>query len=197
MEWKGTEAMKFIKIVIQIALLYAFAWLGGQVQEWLHLGIPGSIIGLLLLFILLVCRIVPVSWIETGSTTILFYLPLFFVPATVGVMNHLDLFAGIGLLLVASVIVSTLITIVIAGHASQWLAKWTERTRRQDDTTSIVDDPSSRSSGQTIEGETTPMIESEQQDTSIRSDPSIDSSSLQKNKYSSNGKQHGKKGAQL
>lgn len=119
--------MKVLKIIIQIALLYAFAWLGGQIQEWLHLAIPGSIIGLLLLFVLLLCRVVPVSWIEAGSTTILFYLPLFFVPATVGVINHLDLFAGKGLLLVAIVIASTIITIIAAGHASQWLAILTER----------------------------------------------------------------------
>ncbi|WP_322906133.1 CidA/LrgA family protein [Paenibacillus campi] len=116
-----------MKIMIQIALLYAFAWLGGAIQQWLHLSIPGSIIGLLLLFVLLVCRIVPVTWIETGSKTILFYLPLFFVPATVGVMNHLDLFAGKGLLLVAVIIASTIITIIVAGHISQSLAKWSER----------------------------------------------------------------------
>ncbi|MEW4369656.1 CidA/LrgA family holin-like protein [Paenibacillus kandeliae] len=114
--------MKLFKIIIQIALLYAFAWLGGMIQQWLHLSIPGSILGLLLLFVLLLCRVVPVSWIETGSNTLLFYLPLFFVPATVGVVNHLDLFVGKGLLLVAVVIISTAITIVIAGHVSQWLA---------------------------------------------------------------------------
>ncbi|WP_411346485.1 CidA/LrgA family holin-like protein [Paenibacillus sp. WLX1005] len=114
--------MKLFKIIIQIALLYAFAWLGGMIQQWLHLSIPGSILGLLLLFVLLLCRVIPVSWIETGSNTLLFYLPLFFVPATVGVVNHLDLFVGKGLLLVAVVIVSTALTIVIAGHVSQWLA---------------------------------------------------------------------------
>ncbi|WP_046226501.1 CidA/LrgA family protein [Paenibacillus dauci] len=114
--------MKVILIVVQIMLLYAIYLVGSYVQAWLNLPIPGSIIGLLLLFVLLLCRVIPVSWIEKGSTTILFYLPLFFIPATVGVMNHLDLFAGKGLLLVVVVIVSTILTIAVAGHVSQWLA---------------------------------------------------------------------------
>ncbi|WP_458122256.1 CidA/LrgA family protein [Paenibacillus sp. Z6-24] len=114
--------MKFVKIIVQIMLLYVIYLAGSYLQEWLSLPIPGSIIGLLLLFIMLLCRVIPVSWIESGSTIILFYLPLFFIPATVGVMNHLDLFAGKGLLLVVVVIISTILTIAVAGHVSQWLA---------------------------------------------------------------------------
>lgn len=143
--------MKAILIVVQIILLYAIYLAGSYVQEWLNLPIPGSIIGLLLLFILLLCRVIPVSWIEKGSTTILFYLPLFFIPATVGVMNHLDLFAGKGLLLVVVVIVSTILTIAVAGHVSQWLAGGpgtrAARTRDSSRNTNLTQEPGASRNG--------------------------------------------------
>lgn len=114
--------MKIIRIIVQVALLYLFYVVGDYLQELLHLPIPGSIVGLLLLFVLLLCKIVPVSWIEHGSNTILAYLPLFFIPSTAGIMNHLDIFSGRGLLLIGIIILSSVLTIGVAAHSSQWLA---------------------------------------------------------------------------
>jgi holin-like protein len=186
--------MKLLKIIIQIALLYAFAWLGGQIQEWLHLAIPGSIIGLLLLFVLLLCRIVPVWWIEAGSTTILFYLPLFFVPATVGVINHLDLFAGKGLLLVAIVIASTIITIIAAGHASQWLAIVTERRRGTDES---VDRVEATEAGVRDKEGIRVALHTEQDEQAVHSDQGIPPAASSHTKNASKAKLYGKKGTQL
>ncbi|OAB39960.1 hypothetical protein PMSD_02585 [Paenibacillus macquariensis subsp. defensor] len=114
--------MKIIRIIIQVGLLYLFYLAGDYIQQLLHLPIPGSIVGLLLLFVLLLCKVVPVRWIEHGSSTILSYLPLFFIPATSGIVNHLDIFSGRGLLLIVILIISTVLTIGVAAHSSQWLA---------------------------------------------------------------------------
>lgn len=116
--------MKIIRIIVQVVLLYLFYLAGDYLQELLHLPIPGSIVGLLLLFVLLLCRVVPVRWIENGSNAILSYLPLFFIPATAGIMNHLDIFSGRGLLLIIVLILSTVLTIGVAAHSSQWLTSW-------------------------------------------------------------------------
>jgi len=119
--------MKMIRIIAQVGLLYLFYLAGDFVQKWLHLPIPGSIVGLLLLFILLLTKVVPVAWIENGATSILSYLPLFFIPATSGIVNHLGIFSGKGLLLIAVLIVSTVLTIGAAAHSSQWLASWSRK----------------------------------------------------------------------
>lgn len=116
--------MKIIQIIVQVGLLYLFYLAGEYVQKWLQLPIPGSIVGLLLLFVLLLCKVVPIRWIENGSTAVLSYLPLFFIPATAGIVNHLGIFSGRGLLLIVVLIVSTVLTIVVAAHSSQWLAGW-------------------------------------------------------------------------
>ncbi|OMC78185.1 hypothetical protein BK125_11540 [Paenibacillus odorifer] len=113
--------MKIIRINIQVFLLYLFYLAGDYLQKQLHLPVSGSIVGLLLLFVLLLFRVVPVKWIEEGATTILAYLPLFFIPATAGIVNHMDIFSGRGLLLILILIVSSVLTIAAAAHSSQWL----------------------------------------------------------------------------
>ena len=47
-------------------------------------------------------------------------LPLFLIPATVGVMNYPEFLSLQGVLILTIVIVSTLITMVIAGRTSQY-----------------------------------------------------------------------------
>jgi holin-like protein len=122
--------MKIVRIIAQVGLLYLFYLVGEYVKQWLHLPIPGSIVGLLLLFVLLLCRVVPVGWIENGATAVLAYLPLFFIPATAGIVNHLSLFSGKGLLLIVVLIVSTVLTIASAAHSSRWFAGWSRGSKR-------------------------------------------------------------------
>lgn len=76
--------MKIIRIIIQVFLLYLFYLAGDYLQKQLHLPVSGSIVGLLLLFVLLLFRVVPVKWIEEGATTILAYLPLFLFQRQLG-----------------------------------------------------------------------------------------------------------------
>lgn len=114
--------MKIIRIIIQVLLLYLFYIVGEYLQKKLHLPVSGSIVGLLLLFVLLLFKVIPLKWIEDGATTILAYLPLFFIPATAGIVNHMDIFSGRGLLLILILIVSSVLTIAAAAHSSQWLS---------------------------------------------------------------------------
>src|SRR5699024_105133 len=64
--------------------------------EIFHLMIPGSVIGLVLLFILLISGIVKEKYIRSGANFMMKHLVLFFVPATVGIMGYIDLFKGKG-----------------------------------------------------------------------------------------------------
>lgn len=121
--------MKIIRIIAEVGILYAFYLAGDYLQKLLHLPVPGSIVGLLLLFILLLCKIVPLKLIENGSSFILAYLPMFFIPATAGIMNHLDIFSGRGLLLIAILVVSSVLTMVVTAHSSQWFISRSARRR--------------------------------------------------------------------
>ncbi|MED0656166.1 CidA/LrgA family protein [Anoxybacillus ayderensis] len=106
--------------VIQIGGLYALYMIGSFIQQLLHIPIPGSMIGMLLLFLLLMTGIVKEKWISRGANMLLSHLTLLFIPATVGVMDYVELFSGKGIWSVVIVIVSTMMVMVFAGFIGQW-----------------------------------------------------------------------------
>jgi holin-like protein len=122
---------KILNILLQICILFIFSYIGTVIHNLFHLVIPGSIIALLLLFICLCLKIVPVKYIENGAGFLLSTLLLFFIPSTVGIMNYPSLLSIQGALLVVAVLLSTIITIAIAGTASQFLEK--KAQERKDD----------------------------------------------------------------
>jgi holin-like protein len=119
------------KIVIQIALLYCFFSVGEWIRSFFQLAVPGSIIGLLLLFSALILKVVPLKWIDRGGGLLQAYLPLLFVPASIGVINYFELFAGSGALLAVIVMVSTFIVLFTAGWSSEWLGKLVYKKREK------------------------------------------------------------------
>ncbi|UJL46277.1 CidA/LrgA family holin-like protein [Virgibacillus sp. NKC19-16] len=122
-----------LKIIIHIAVLYVIFLVGNGIQQYFNLFIPGSVIGMLLLFVLLMTGVIKASWIEEGARTIINHLALFFIPATVGVINYFDLFAGKGFLLVIIVLLSTVMVIVTSGHVSQILMRRKEGNQLQEE----------------------------------------------------------------
>ena len=122
---------KILNILLQICILYIFSFIGTVIHDLFHLVIPGSIIALLLLFICLCLKIVPVKWIENGAGFLLSILMLFFIPSTVGIMNYPSLLSIHGALLIVAVLLSTIISIAIAGTASQFFEK--KAQKRKDD----------------------------------------------------------------
>lgn len=121
------KLLNVCKIIIHIAILYCIYLFANWIQTALGLFVPGSVIGMVILFILLSTNLIKVSWVENGARFIVDNLALFFVPATVGVMNYFDLFAGKGFLLVVIVLFSTLLVMASSGITSQWIMHREER----------------------------------------------------------------------
>ena len=82
--------------VIQIGVLYMLYIFGSIIQQLLHIPIPGSMIGMLLLFLLLMTGMVKEEWISRGANMLLSHLTLLFIPATVGIIDYVELFLGKG-----------------------------------------------------------------------------------------------------
>lgn len=123
--------MKYLKVFLQVFLLYGFFLAGDGLHDFFQLPLPGSIIGLLLLWASLLLKVLPLSWIDTGAHFLLSFLPLYFVPATVGAMNYGHVFAGKGILLILITVISTFLTIVISGHISQYFSRRSQKGKEQ------------------------------------------------------------------
>jgi len=115
--------LHIIKLCIHLAILYGFYYLGMLIQDLFHLFIPGSVIGLILLFICLVCKIIRLDWIETGAAFMMKHLIIFFIPSTVGLMVYLHVLAGKGILLIFITIISTIIVMITSAFISERLAR--------------------------------------------------------------------------
>lgn len=60
--------MKYVTLLLQVGVLYVFSLVGTWIQGVFHLSMPGSLIGMLMLFLLLSTRILPLKWF--GEATI-------------------------------------------------------------------------------------------------------------------------------
>ncbi|GLR10802.1 murein hydrolase regulator LrgA [Mixta theicola] len=102
-------------------IIYLCLYAGIGISSLLPIVIPGSIIGMLILFLLLGFQIVPVKWVKPGCYLIIRYMALLFVPISVGVMNYTDiLIAQFGPVMV-SCVVSTMLVLTIVGYSSHRL----------------------------------------------------------------------------
>lgn len=98
-----------------------FSLVGVWIQEVFHLSMPGSLIGMLILFLLLSTRIVPLKWFEIGAEKLILFLPLFLIPSTTGLMEYGSFLLSKGSIMFFLVVVSTLVTLIISGYVSQLL----------------------------------------------------------------------------
>lgn len=98
-----------------------FSLVGVWIQEVFHLSMPGSLIGMLILFLLLSTRIVPLKWFEIGAEKLIVFLPLFLIPSTTGLMEYGSFLLSKGSIMFFLVVVSTLVTLIISGYVSQLL----------------------------------------------------------------------------
>ena len=78
-------------------LIYACLYAGIFIASLLPVTIPGSIIGMLILFVLLALQILPAKWVNPGCYVLIRYMALLFVPIGVGVMQYFVPFLSIAL----------------------------------------------------------------------------------------------------
>jgi len=99
--------------------------LAGEVTaRALNLPAPGPVLGMLLLFGMLLWRGAP-DWLDQVGQGLLRLLPLFFVPAGVGIMNHVQLMQSEWLAIAVTLLVSTVITMIVTAGALLLLLRLT------------------------------------------------------------------------
>ena len=122
---------KTIAIFIsQLFVLWLLNELGSIIVQWLHLPIPGNVLGMILLFILLLTGVIKLNWVDQASSFLLKHLVFFFIPITVGIMTLGPMFLENGLSLIVILIISAILGMVVTGGSAQLLAKNREVSKR-------------------------------------------------------------------
>lgn len=114
---------KFIKIILQICMIYFITVVGSWIQDTLNIPIAGSIIGLVILFLLLQFKIIKEEWIKDGANLLLSTMIFFFIPSIVGAMNLVDQINAQFIFLIVLVIASTCIVALSSGYIAEKMLK--------------------------------------------------------------------------
>lgn len=112
-----------MKILKQVGIILAILLLGEGIRATTGITIPGTVIGMVILFIALMTKIIRMEQIEQVSKFLLDHLAFLFVPAGVGLMNSLDVIGSSWLPILVIVLISTVIVIGVTGWTVQLLKR--------------------------------------------------------------------------
>lgn len=76
-----------MKLYVQFMIILVFSFLGEAISSIFHLPVPGSIIGLALLFLALEFKIIRLRHITLVGDFLLANMTILFLPAAVGIME--------------------------------------------------------------------------------------------------------------
>ncbi|MDG3088021.1 CidA/LrgA family protein [Vibrio hannami] len=93
-------------------LILASLQAGTAIQHYFDLSIPGSIIGMLLLFSLMTAGIIPAQWVKPSAQLLIRYMILLFIPVSVGLMEHYEVLSENALQIFVSTVGGTAIVLV-------------------------------------------------------------------------------------
>lgn len=103
-----------------VLFFYALGeWVGWLIQGF----IPGSVIGMILLFAALCLKIVKPERIKPVAKFLCDNMALFFVPAGVGIVNALDILSKYWQAVLVACAVSTIVVIVVVALVQEWFEK--------------------------------------------------------------------------
>ena len=113
------KAKSAIKLILQLALIMLITFIGTEVQKLLHIPLAGSIVGLMLFFLLLQFKIVPESWINVGADFLLKTMVFFFIPSVVGIMDVASNITMNYILFFIVIIIGTCLVALSSGYIAE------------------------------------------------------------------------------
>lgn len=115
----------------EFIIIFIINYIGTIISKTLALPVPGTIIGLLLLFVLLYYKIIKLNMIENVANFLLANMTIFFMPPTVKIMDSYQLLQGNFIKFVVLIIVSTVITMGVTGKVVQFMIEHLERKEKK------------------------------------------------------------------
>ncbi|WP_419723894.1 CidA/LrgA family protein [Staphylococcus saprophyticus] len=114
---------KIITVLIQVLVIMGITYLGNAIQRYMHIPIAGSIVGLLLFFLLLQFKVIPAKWVNEGSNFFLTTMVFFFVPSVVGIMDVVPMINLNFILFFSMILLGTCCVALISGFIAEKMVK--------------------------------------------------------------------------
>ena len=107
--------LQALHLAAGVAVLWALQLLGGWIAALVHLPVPGSVIGLVLLATAIGAGVLPLALVRPAADLLVRHLSLLYVPAGAALMLYWGLVRREWLPIVAGGIASTVAVLVVAG----------------------------------------------------------------------------------
>lgn len=102
-----------------LIILTLCLWVGNIISKIIPIMIPGSIIGLLLLFFLLAFQLIPTCWIKNSCNLFMRYMTVLFIPAAMGIMDNYSLLLENWIPIIFSTIGGSLIVLIFTAFLTE------------------------------------------------------------------------------
>ena len=125
-------ALKIVKIMFQALIIMGITFIGNKIQMIFDIPIAGSIVGLILFFLLLQFKIIPTKWVEEGSKFFLATMVFFFVTSVVGIMDVANMINFNFILFFIMIVLGTCCVALISGFIAEKMVKAEQYGNGQD-----------------------------------------------------------------
>ena len=112
--------MKYLR---QIVIILAFSFVGEALSLLIPLPIPGSIYGVVLLFLALETKLVKLAAIKDVSDFLISFMPVMFIPAATGLMASWDILRANVVAYAVIVVITTVVVMGVSGSITQWIIR--------------------------------------------------------------------------
>ncbi|HEL9644992.1 TPA: CidA/LrgA family protein [Streptococcus suis] len=112
-----------MKLYVQFMIILIFSFLGEAISSLFHLPIPGSIIGLILLFLALEFKVIRLRHINTVGNFLLANMTILFLPAAVGIMERFDAIKSFLLPIVLIILGAIFLNTLVIGLVVQFVKR--------------------------------------------------------------------------
>jgi len=116
-----------MKHLSQIVWIAAVSFAGELLNFLIPLPIPGSIYGLVILFVLLLTGVLKTEQVKSVGDWLIALMPVMFIGPTVGLLVTYDSYKDFLIPILIVVTVTTVIVMAVTGTCAQWLIRRTER----------------------------------------------------------------------
>lgn len=110
-----------MKVYMQILIVLAFSFLGEGLSDLLKLPVPGSILGMLFLFLALQYKLIEFRHVDEVGSFLINNMTILFLPAGVGIMAKWGLISHFWWQISLIVVVALIVNVLVLGKLTAWI----------------------------------------------------------------------------
>lgn len=115
---------------LQLLILVGFFFIGTEISAFIHVPLPGSVIGMLLLLFFLFKGLLKLKWIENAATFQLQHLTFLFIPLITSLFLSTSMLNLLHLNVLFILIASSLISLLGTAFSVEWYEKLKRNERK-------------------------------------------------------------------